>query len=184
MGASAIAILVALRLLTAAPQAVPSDDRIRDEAERWLGGPLSHLSIETKLRLVRLAHRTPGGVRALTNEMFRGKLYLEVLLNSSKEEEHPEGTDVPAVDRVAAVSALAESRLIPTLFEYAAVLSDAPGVYGIKLLLIELPANSFIQLYAPLQLIHAARTGQITHQALLDASVVYINNDVAKLRVR
>jgi hypothetical protein len=164
-------------------QAAPAEDRIRDEAARWLGGPLAHIPGETKLSLVRLVHRTPGTARGLTNETFRDKLYLEVLLNSGREEEHPAGQSAPAVDRMKAVGSLAESRLIPILLEYAAVLGEVPGVYGIKLLLIELPANSFIQLYAPLELINGVRSGKVSRQMLLDGSVVFINNDIVRLRL-
>lgn len=186
----AVALLLALSLVLTSlalgrgvsPQTAPSEDRIRDEATRWLGGPLAHLPEATKLRLVRLAHQTPGGVRALTNETFREKVYLEVLLNSSREEDHRGQPSAP-FDRVAAVSALAGSRFIPALVEYAAALGVAPGVYGVKLLLIELPANSFIQFYSPLSLINGVRAGTVSRQALLDGSVVYVNNDVVRLRL-
>jgi len=174
----ALAVFLALGL----SQARPSDTRIHEEAAKWLSGPLSHIPEETKLRLVRLAHETPGGVRALTNETFRGKLYLEVLLNSSQEEEHPAGQPI-AIDRMKVVGALADSRLIPALLDYAATLGDVPGIHGIKLLLIELPANSFIHLYAPLNLINGVRSGKVTRQALLDGSVSYVNTEITRLRI-
>jgi len=177
-----VTVLPAILVVLALGQAPAPEARVREEAAKWLSGPLSHIPEETKLRLVQLAHKTPGGVRALTNETFRGKLYLEVLLNSSREEEHPAGQPAPVVDRIKAVSTLAETRLVPALLDYAATLGDVPNIHGIKLLLIELPANSFIQLYAPLDLINGVRSGTISRQALLDGSVIYINNDVVRLR--
>jgi hypothetical protein len=178
-----IPIALAVCLALGWTQAAPSDTRTREEAVKWLSGPLSNIPEETKLRLVRLAHETPGGVRALTNETFRGKLYLEVLLNSSQEEEHPAGVPPAAVDRMKAVGELAHSRLIPALFKYAETLGEVRGIHGIKLLLIELPANSFIQLYAPLNLINGARAGKVTLQALLDGSVMYVNTEIMRVRL-
>jgi hypothetical protein len=174
---AAFALLIALSLI----QSPPNEARLRDEAARWLSGPLSHIPESTKLSLVRLAHQTPGGVRALTSETFRGKLYLEVLLNSSQEEEHPAGQPAPAVDRLKAVASLADTRLIPALVEYAGVLGNVERIHGIKLLLIELPANSFIQIYAPLSLINGLREGKVGRQALLDGSVIFINSDEVRL---
>lgn len=177
-----VALLFFTLGLAQAP-APPSEERIRTEAARWLAGPLSHIPEETKIRLVRQVHKKPGSTRGLTHEVFRDKLYLEVLLNSGPDEEHPPGTAAPVIDRMKVVGALTDSRLIPELVEYAGTLGNVPGIHGIKLLLIELPANSFIQLYAPLGLINGVRSGRNTLQALLDGSVFYVNNEIVRVKL-
>lgn len=162
-------------------QEQPSEVQIADRTSRWLGGPLGNLPEETKHRLVRLALATPGGVRALTSETFRNHLYLEVLMNTGLQEDHSEDARVGKVDRLASVARVANERLLPTLKSYAEALGNAGGIYGIKLFLIELPANSFIQLYAPLTAINRYRAGHLTQQQLLDRCIVFINNDRVKL---
>ena len=75
-------------------------------------------------------------------------------------------------------------RLIPVLTDYAAVLTTPGDIHGVKLFLIELPANAFIQLYAPLQAIHTFRGGAITRQQLMDRCAIQINNAPVRLAMR
>ena len=162
-------------------QQLLSDAQIADRASRWFHGPLANLSEDTKHRLVRLASATPGGVRALTSERFRGRLYLEVLMNTGLQEDHSKDGLVGKVDRLASVAHVANQRLLPTLKSYADALGDAAAVDGIKLFLIELPANSLIQLYAPLSEINRYSAGHLTPQQLIDRCIVFINNDAVRL---
>jgi hypothetical protein len=174
------------------------------ETSRWFTGRLSALPAEDKDALVRLARTTPGGVRALTSEIYKGRLYLEILMNTDPEgpespgaaggpgdpggpgrnDEHANDSAAVHVDRLAAVSTLARVRLIPVLTDYAAVLTTPGDIHGVKLFLIELPANAFIQLYAPLQAIHAFRRGTITRQQLMDRCAIQINNVPVRLDMR
>lgn len=162
-------------------QELPSDVQIADRASRWFGGPLGNLPEETKHRLVRLASATPGGVRALTSERFRRRLYLEVLMNTGLQEDHSKDDLVGKVDRLASVAVVANDRLLPALKSYADALGSAGGIDGIKLFLIELPANSFVQLYAPLTAVNRYRAGRLTPQQLIDRCIVFINNDRVRL---
>jgi hypothetical protein len=154
---------------------------IADRASRWLQGPLADLPEDTKHRLVRLASATPGGVRALTSERFRGRLYLEVMMNTGLQEDHSKDDLVGKVDRLASVASVANERLLPALKSYGDALGSAAAIDGIKLFLIELPANSFIQLYAPLTEINRYSAGRLTPQQLIDRCIVFINNDSVRL---
>jgi hypothetical protein len=181
-----------------AGRAAPEPDKV---ISRWFTGGLSALPDDEKDALVRLARRTAGGVRALTSEIYKGRLYLEILLNTDPEgperpagaggvgrpggkDEHANDGAAVQVDRLAAVSTLARVRLIPVLTDYAAVLTTPADIHGVKLFLIELPANAFIQLYAPLQAIHAFRRGAITRQQLMDQCAIQINNTPVRLDMR
>jgi hypothetical protein len=176
----------------------------RPEISRWFTGGLAALPDAEKDALVRLARTTAGGVRALTSEIYKGRLYLEILMNTDPEgperpgaagspggpggpggnDEHANDPAAPQVDRLAAVSTLARERLIPVLTDYAAVLTTPGDIHGVKLFLIELPANAFIQLYAPLEAIHAFRRGTITRQQLMDRCAIQINNAPVRLEMR
>lgn len=171
--------LLLTTVLAVAAQTHLTEDQVRDQAQRWFTGPIAHVPDAARQRLIRLATAVPGGVRALTSETFRGNLYLEVLLNSAPDEDHR--TDGVVFDRMAAVTNVVKDRLLPVLFTYAEGVGEDSRIYGIKLLLIELPANAFIQLYSPLSEVRAAKAGKRTPQQLLDASVLFVNHDSVRL---
>src|SRR5688572_8746728 len=93
---AALSLILALSLPAGASLAGPTrmqatpppvtEERVRQEADRRLGGAMAHLPQETKLRLARLALTSAARPPVLSNEMFRDKLYLEVILHSGTEE--------------------------------------------------------------------------------------------------